>query len=64
MKLYYIEGTCRQLGALGIFEPFNAEVRANSYDEALNSLYETREHIHIYYWTEWTNGERTGGASR
>ena len=62
MKTYYFEIVGRLVGAIGIVEHHNIEVRANSYDEAVLKLYDTHEHISIKYWSEWTGKERTAGS--
>jgi hypothetical protein len=54
MNTYYFEGTARQVGALGVTHFFNAEVQADTKDEAIRKLYDQWEHIHLDGCSEWT----------
>jgi ribosomal protein L20A (L18A) len=52
MKTYKIIGESREVGAIGIFEPFTENILAESskdaYEQARNNQYRNnREHIHI-----------------
>ena len=55
MNIYYFEGTARQVGALGVTDFFNAEVRAETKDAAIVKLYEQWEHIHIDRCSGWSS---------
>ncbi len=52
MNNYKVIGESRQVGAIGIFEPFSINIMAGcakwAYDDVRNSLYaNNREHVHI-----------------
>ena len=52
----------REVTAIGIVYPCNKEVCAQTYDEAVNKLYETHDHIRITNWTQWQNGQQVDGT--
>ena len=52
MRIYYFEGYARQAGAIGARHKFNAEVHAETEDQARLALYENWEHIHIEHVSE------------
>ncbi len=53
MKTYYFRFYGRQNGAIGILMYYNAEVKAENYDQALLKLYDRYEHISVNSYSEW-----------